>query len=189
MAKKIFAVGVFLFFIFGVKTCYQQLFCEYVPLLTIEDHSGWSLSDSIQVTPFVSLNGENIICCAIRFSSVRHEIKIHHFSQEVIAKRSDQKINLSHVLTYKDTVNWKRVNDSRIRAPNYAELPEKYKTIKPDREENVFMFYFKATEMLETEEYLLKINMTYTADDLRFDIKKELHFYRSMKWQKINWMT
>ncbi|NOQ71777.1 MAG: hypothetical protein GQ574_07245 [Crocinitomix sp.] len=191
MTKKLI-IGISLVVLMGIgmRSCYRHLFCEYIPVLNLDDGSEFILEDSTIIVPFISLDGKTTIRSVLRFEGVDKQIQINSITQEIVSiKNAKQPIELSHVLTYTDTVNWERVNNSRIRASNFAEFPEKYKFVSPEREENTYIFYFKTPDILESERYLLKIKLIYSIGDRKIEIEKEIPLRQTMKWKKIQMMT
>lgn len=189
MTKKLL-LGICLIVIigFGIKSCYQSYY-EYIPVLEFENNTEILFENSITVEPFIFLD-VNRIFTRIKFEGVKSQITINSIEQNIVSiMNPNNRLELSHVLTYTDTINWERENDYLIRASTYDGLPNEYKQISPIRQENVFKFIFKRPETLDDEKYLLKIKIIYTIDGKKKIFKKNIDVLQSMQWKEIRMMT
>jgi hypothetical protein len=102
---------------------------------------------------------------------------------------STQKIELTHVLAYRDTVNWEDVNSSYISSLTFAALPAHYKAMNPKRDFNSFRFFFETDNVNHSDRYALSITgeALYEGRIIRFN--KIIHATRVMRFRRVQWMT
>jgi len=78
----------------------------------------------------------------------------------VLDDSPSQKIILTHVLAYTDTVFDEDINRSFVRARNFAELPLHYKSMSRQRDFNCLCFLFETGNVDDSKYYILSISGT-----------------------------
>ena len=102
---------------------------------------------------------------------------------------SGQKIILTHVLAYTDTVFDEDINRSYVPAGTFTELPLHYKSMSRGRDFNCLRFFFETENVDESKTYTLSICGTAVFRGRVINFRKSIHAVRRKKFRPIQMMT
>ena len=107
----------------------------------------------------------------------------------VLDDSPSQKIILTHVLAYTDTVFDEDINRSFVRARNFAELPLHYKSMSRQRDFNCLCFLFETGNVDDSKYYILSISGTAICHGRAINFRKNIRAIRIKEFHPIQMMT
>ena len=124
---------------------------------------------------------------------------VEHLSDSILFKSLDvsitsvddprQRIEMTHILAYKDTICNEDINSSYVSALSFADLAPHYKAMSKKRDFNSIRFFFETEDVERSVEYKLKIVGTAVYKGKVIKFNKEIRATRKKRFVPIQMMT
>ena len=164
---------------------------EYKSYLGLPDDLNYILpGDSLVISPYFYIASDTRFDVNVIVEHLSGSLRFKNFDVSIISvDKPKQTISLTHVLAYQDTICNEDINRSYVQGLTFADLPDHYMLMTPQRDFNSFRFFFETRDVNESHEYRLKIAGTFVYKGRIITFSKEIIAIRKKKFIPVQMMT